>query len=335
MPKKLLINLVKQAKLSLEQSNTIQDVESIRIQFLGKHGYINQQLKKINSLNWDNKSKIGTVINQVKSDIHQLFLERKKLITLKAIEKSLNTEKLDITLPGRLSETGTIHPITNTINRIRLFFNHLGFKEIYGPEIENSYFNFDSLNIPNNHPSRDQHDTFWFDTNKLLRTHTSGIQIRAMKHIPMPIQIISIGKVYRKDYNKEHTPMFHQIEGMMISSNINLTNLKKILYDFLYNFFGKNVILRFRASYFPFTEPSAEIDILNLNINNKKQPKKWIELLGCGMIHPTVLNNGGIDSKKFSGFAFGIGIERLTMLLYHMTDIRVFFENDLQFLDQF
>ncbi|ADV33752.1 phenylalanyl-tRNA synthetase, alpha subunit [Candidatus Blochmanniella vafra str. BVAF] len=337
MLKNLLDNLVNQAKKKLIASNNIGDLESIRVAFLGKNGYINQQLKLLNPTKLNMNPELGASINQAKKDIYNLFLKQKKTIQSQIIKHSLHTQISDITLPGRQSEIGAFHPITSVIEQTKIFFNHLGFSEVDGPEIENDYFNFDALNIPKNHPSRNQHDTFWFDTNLLLRTHTSGIQIRCMLYETPPMRIMSIGKVYRKDYDNKHTPMFHQIEGFMVDSNLNLMNLKKILYDFLHNFFKKDITLRFRPSYFPFTEPSAEIDILyTTNTIQSKQPEdKWIELLGCGMIHPKVLSNVGIDTKKFSGFAFGIGIERLAMLLYHITDMRVLFENDIQFLNQF
>lgn len=335
----LFNNLVIQAQLSFMNSDNMDDLESIRVKFLGKKGYINQKIKILHSLDPKERPKLGLIINKTKKNIQKLFIERKKKLELNAITNSLNVDALDITLPGRSSTLGTFHPITNIVDRAKKFFNYLGFSEVHGPEIENDYFNFDALNIPVYHPSRDEHDTFWINSKYLLRTHTSGIQVRTMMHRIPPIRIISVGRVYRKDYDKSHTPMFHQIEGLMVDVNINFSNLKKILYDFLHYFFGKDIVLRFRPSYFPFTEPSAEIDIMMkqttktynlLNLN-----KNWIELLGCGMIHPKVLFNVGINAEKFSGFAFGIGIERLAMLFYHITDIREFFENDLDFLKQF
>lgn len=333
MPLDLLHDLIKQAKIAIKKSNNIADLESIRVIFLGKNGYVNQHVKKLSSIKANDRPKLGAAINYVKQNIINLIEKQKKKIELDILVKSLNLNEFDVTLPGRLSEIGTFHPITNTISRIKTFFNCLGFIEIYGPEIENSYFNFDALNIPINHPSRGKRDTFWFDSKNLLRTHTSGIQIRTLTNITLPIRVISVGRVYRKDYDKYHTPMFHQIEGFIVDSNINLSNLKKILYDFLYSFFGKDIILRFRPSYFPFTNPSAEIDIMITA--DQKFNKNWLEILGCGMMHPAVLRNVGINPEKFSGLAFGIGIERLTMLVYNINDIRVFFENDLQFLNQF
>lgn len=329
-----LHNLVMQASISIIQVNNINDLEHIRVKFLGKNGYINKQFKILNSFPHKDRPILGMQINQAKKEIYKLFVERKKKLESEIIKNLLSTDILDVTLPGYYPHIGSFHPITLTIQRIKFFFNYLGFTEVYGPEIEDSYFNFDALNISIHHPSRNEQDTFWFDSKYLLRTHTSGIQIRVLMNATLPIRVISIGRVYRKDYDAMHTPMFHQIEGIMVDSNLNFSNLKKILYDFLRNFFEDDIILRFRPSYFPFTEPSAEIDILvkTKELDNKSN---WLELLGCGMIHPIVLQNVGIDSNKFSGFAFGIGIERLAMLLYKISDIRIFFENDLQFLNQF
>ncbi|AAZ40991.1 phenylalanine tRNA synthetase, alpha-subunit [Candidatus Blochmanniella pennsylvanica str. BPEN] len=322
--------LVILAKSNIMQSNNMDALEAIRIKFLGKKGYLNQHIKNLNDTSLDIKPKLGAAINQAKEDIYTLLIERKNILQSKNIKNTLITDTLDVTLPGRLSDIGTHHPITSTIKRMKIFFNTLGFSVIHGPEIEDDYFNFDALNIPKYHPSRDEHDTFWFDEKRLLRTHTSGVQIRAMINKTPPIRIISFGRVYRKDYDQHHTPMFHQMEGLIVDSNVNFSYLKKILYDFLYNFFETDIILRFRPSYFPFTEPSAEIDVMK-----KQETGNWLELLGCGMVHPKILHHVDIDTEKFSGFAFGIGIERLTMLQYNIDDIRVFFKNDLQFLDQF
>lgn len=329
-----LLNLITQAKTAIIQANTTEDLESIRTVFLGKNGHFNQKIKQLNTLEYQEKIKFGLLINQSKEEISKLFIEQKQVLELEIVKKLLNTSELDVTLPGRHITQGTFHPITKTINHIKKFFNRLGFSEVYGPEIEDSYFNFDALNIPIHHPSRNQKDTFWFDATRLLRTHTSGVQVRVMTNSVLPIRVISVGRVYRKDHDKYHTPMFHQVEGILVDSHLNLSNLKKILYDFLLDFFGKQTVLRFRPSYFPFTEPSAEIDIM---IQEKEQKDKtnWLELLGCGVIHPTVLHNTGIDSNKFTGLAFGMGIERLTMLLYQISDMRIFFENNLQFLNQF
>ncbi|URJ24864.1 phenylalanine--tRNA ligase subunit alpha [Candidatus Blochmannia ocreatus (nom. nud.)] len=326
---KKIDQLVIQAKSSILESNNFSTLEETRVKFLGKKGHIHQYLKTLRHVPSEIRIKLGIKINQAKKDIYILYTQQKNTLKLNNIKNTLALNTLDITLPGRFSETGKIHPITHTIEHMKFFFKKLGFSIEHGPEIETNYFNFDALNIPEHHPAREEHDTFWFDETQLLRTHTSGVQIRAMMKNAPPIQTISFGKVYRKDYDQHHTPMFHQMEGFIIDTKINLSNLKKILYDFLYDFFNKNIILRFRPSYFPFTEPSAEIDILE---NNKK---KWLEILGCGVIHPNILDHVGINTKQFSGVAFGIGVERITMLLYHLNDIRTFFKNDLQFLRQF
>lgn len=323
-------NLINQAKIAIKNTTNINELQLIHAKFLGKKGYIYQQIKILNNTPVEERPKLGKIINYVKTNIYTLFIKQKNVLKLKNIKKNLTQDILDITLPGRTSEIGTLHPITSTIENAKKFFQKLGFSIVNGPEIENNYFNFDALNIPINHPSRNEQDTFWFDTNRLLRTHTSGMQIRILTNNKiLPIRAISFGRVYRKDNDKNHTPMFHQIEGFIVDININIGNLKNILYSFLHNFFGKNIFLRFRPSYFPFTEPSAEIDIKN------RQSNEWLEVLGCGIIHPKILQNVGIDSKKFSGLAFGIGVERLTMLLHNINDIRVFFENDLMFLSQF
>lgn len=327
-----LLDLVTQAESAIMQTNNIADLESIRIIFLGKNGYINQNIKVLNTLKNIQKAKLGITINHAKQKINHFLNARKQQLESKIIENLLKKDTIDVTLPGYRSELGTFHPISNVIKRIKKFFDHSGFIEINGPEIDDNYFNFDALNIPMYHPSRNKQDTFWFDSTYLLRTHTSGMQIRIMSESIPPIRFISIGRVYRKDYDKHHTPMFHQIEGIIVDNHLSLSNLKKILYDFLNYFFEKKITLRFRSSYFPFTEPSAEIDIM---VETQHHEKIWLELLGCGMIHPSVLYNVGIDSNKFSGLAFGIGIERLAMLSYQISDIRIFFENDLQFLSQF
>lgn len=323
--------MVNQAKTAMIHAKNIDELQLIHTKILGKKGYIQQQIKLLSNIPFCQRPQLGQAINHAKKNIYKLFIKQKNALKLKNIEKNLIQQNiLDVTLPGRISEIGTIHPITKTIEHIKKFFYTLGFSLINGPEIENDYFNFDALNIPVNHPARNEQDTFWFNKNRLLRTHTSGIQIRVMaSHKKIPMRIMSFGRVYRKDYDKNHTPMFHQMEGFIIDSAANFSTLKNMLYNFLYNFFGKNIVLRFRPSYFPFTEPSAEIDIKH------KKSTHWVEILGCGIIHPKILHNTGIDYEKFSGFAFGIGIERLTMLLYHINDIRIFFENDLTFLKQF
>ena len=257
------------------------------------------------------------VVNAKKAEWEQAELNAK-----------LEKERIDVSLPGRKTETGGLHPVTITINRVTKFFSELGFSVETGPEIESDYYNFDALNIPKHHPARADHDTFWFNPELLLRTQTSGVQIRTMEKMQPPIRIMAPGRVYRNDYDQTHTPMFHQIELLYVDKKANFTELKGLLHDFLRAFFEEDLQVRFRPSFFPFTEPSAEVDIM-------RQNGKWLEVLGCGMVHPSVLRNVGIDPEEYSGFAVGMGVERLTLLRYNVTDLRSFFENDLRFLKQF
>lgn len=323
-----IADLVMQAKADIEQSMDMDTLELTRIEYLGKKGYLNQQIILLRKLSPEERHTAGARINQAKHDIQQALIQRKNTLEFQALNSRLTTETLDVSLPGRRMENGGLHPVTNTIARIENFFIKLGFLTSVGPEIEDAYHNFDALNIPLHHPARTDHDTFWFDTTRLLRTQTSDVQIHTMKSQQPPIRMITSGRVYRKDYDHTHTPMFHQMEGLIIDNYISFTNLKDMLHDFLCNFFEENPPIRFRPSYFPFTEPSAEIDIMDKN-------SRWLEIVGCGMVHPNVMRNVGIDPEKYSGFAFGMGIERLSMILYGITDMRVFFENDLRFLKQF
>jgi len=273
------------------------------------------------------KPAAGQMINVAKQAIQAVLVARKQAIDNEALNAKLACETIDVTLPGRGAQLGGIHPVTRTIERISEFFGELGFEVKNGPEVEDSYHNFDALNIPAHHPARADHDTFYFNPELVLRTQTSGVQIRTMENSKPPVRIISPGRVYRNDYDQTHTPMFHQVEGLMIAEKVSFTQLKGILHDFLHNFFEEDLEIRFRPSYFPFTEPSAEVDVLGKN--------GWLEVLGCGMVHPTVLRSMGVDPDKYSGFAFGMGVERLTMLRYGVNDLRSFFENDLRFLKQF
>ncbi|MCR3755257.1 MAG: phenylalanine--tRNA ligase subunit alpha [Candidatus Westeberhardia cardiocondylae] len=322
------IKKIKNIRLSIEKSNSLNKLECIRIKCFGKNGFFSKEMKLIKNFSLKDKKIIGSILNRAKKNIQQDLINRKKFLENIIINSKLNNVFFDISLPGRYRDYGSLHPITCAILKIERFFEKYGFSLVSGSEIEDDYYNFDSLNIPLNHPARSYDDTFRFDDFRLLRTQTSSIQIRIMsKKIP-PMRIFSFGKVYRKDHDKIHSPMFHQIEGFVIDVNIKFGHLKKMCYDFLLNFFNKEIKIRFRHSYFPFTEPSAEIDIMNDNGN-------WLEVLGCGMIHPNVLKNSGIDPDIYSGFAFGIGIERLIMLRYKIPDLRMFFENDLRFLKQF
>ncbi|MDR5610143.1 MULTISPECIES: phenylalanine--tRNA ligase subunit alpha [unclassified Arsenophonus] len=318
-----LIELVAQAKAAIEKAQDVAALDSVRVEFLGKKGHLTLQMSTLRDL-----PAAGAVINQAKQQVQNSLNIRKEQLENMILNARLAAEKIDISLPGRQIEHGSLHPVTRTIDRIEEFFAELGFSVVSGPEIEDDYHNFDALNIPAHHPARASHDTFWFDTTRLLRTQTSGVQIRTMKGKQPPIRIIAPGRVYRNDYDQTHTPMFHQTEGLIVDKNISFTNLKGTLHDFLNHFFEEKTCVRFRPSYFPFTEPSAEVDVMDKN-------GKWLEVLGCGMVHPNVLRNVGIDPDLYSGFAFGMGMERLTMLRYGVTDLRAFFENNLRFLKQF
>lgn len=322
-------NIIINAEKEIKESKNIKNLESIRIKYLGKKSLLYLETKKINYLTKTNKASYGFLINNSKKKITQIINTKKKELELLKLKDIINNESIDVTLPGRRINIGNLHPISFSIQRIEKFFSKIGFIVVNGYEVENENYNFDYLNIPKYHPARTNNDTFWFDKKTLLRTQTSSMQIREMRKKSPPMKIITSGKVYRKDYDNLHTPMFHQVEGFVVDENINFANLKTIIISFLIYFFdNKKIKIRFRASYFPFTVPSAEVDILNNNGN-------WVEVLGCGMIHPKVLNNVNINSNIYSGFAFGIGIERLISLLYNIEDIRALFENDFRFLEQF
>ena len=314
-----------------EQINSAQDVnilDTVRVDFMGKKGRMTELLKGLGKLSNEERPAAGQKINQAKQKIQQLIHARGVLLQTQELNQKLAGETIDVTLPGRGQSRGGLHPVTRTINRIESFFNELGFSVKTGPEVEDGFHNFDALNIPANHPARADHDTFYFNPDVMLRTQTSGVQIRTMEVEEPPLRIISPGRVYRNDYDQTHTPMFHQVEGLMVDKNVSFAELKGILHDFLNNFFEQDLQVRFRPSYFPFTEPSAEVDVMGKN-------GKWLEVLGCGMVHPNVLKAVNIDPEVYTGFAFGMGVERLTMLRYEVNDLRAFFENDLRFLKQF
>ncbi len=285
-------------------------------------------MKGLGALSAEERPAAGAVINQAKQQVQDALNERREALEVAVLNQKLAAETIDVSLPGRRIENGGLHPVTRTIERIERLFGEMGFKVARGPEIEDGFHNFDALNIPAHHPARTDHDTFYFNPDLMLRTHTSGVQIRTMQQQQPPIRIIAPGRVYRNDYDMTHTPMFHQVEGLLVDEHASFTELKGILHDFLRNYFEEDLTIRFRPSYFPFTEPSAEVDVMGKN-------GKWLEVLGCGMVHPNVLRSVGIDPEKYSGFAFGMGVERLTMLRYGVNDLRAFFENDLRFLKQF
>ena len=323
-----LDEIILQAEQAIAAANDPQELDQVRVSFLGKKGQFTELMKGLSQLPKEEKPKAGQVINQAKQQVQQALNARGEVLRAEAINKKLAAETIDVTLPGRGNELGGLHPVTRTIERIETFFGDLGFAVKQGPEVEDDFHNFDALNIPEHHPARQDHDTFYFNPKLVLRTQTSGVQIRTMEKEQPPLRIISPGKVYRNDYDQTHTPMFHQVEGLMVDKDVSFTHLKGILHDFLHHFFEEDLEIRFRPSYFPFTEPSAEVDVKGKN-------GKWLEVLGCGMVHPNVLKAVGIDPEVYSGFAFGMGVERLTMLRYGVNDLRAFFENDLRFLKQF
>ena len=323
-----LADLSKQALKDIRNSSTLEELDSIRVQYLGKKGSVSTQLKKLSALDPDDRPRIGKEVNKLKKLVEKEISNKKSLLNDKKIKSNIEDNSLDVSMPGRTAIIGNPHPVTSTLNEIEKIFLNAGFLVEDGPEIEDEYHNFTALNIPENHPARAMHDTFYFNAQYLLRTHTSPIQIRSMEKYGVPIRVIAPGKVYRRDSDITHTPMFHQIEGLVIDKDINFTHLKGILHDFINTFFEDDMKLRFRPSYFPFTEPSAEVDLLS-------KDNQWLEILGCGMVHPKVLTNLGIDNEKYNGYAFGMGVERLAMLKYGINDIRFFYENDLNFLNQF
>ena len=320
-------SLSKKSKSKLQKAKDLRALESSYTDLLGKNGEINLLLKSLGKLPQEKRKNSGKALNELKSSLEAIFQSRRNHLKEKIFSEELKRDSLDVTLPGRTRESGTLHPVTSTIIEISNFFVSMGFDIRSGPEAESEYYNFEALNIPEDHPAKDMHDTFYLDNGLLLRTHTSPVQIRTMEKQGPPIRIICPGRVYRKDSDSTHTPMFHQIEGLVLEENASFAVLKGMLKDFINNFFGNETELRFRPSYFPFTEPSAEVDI--------KWKKGWLEILGCGMVHPNVLEMSGINSKKYSGFAFGLGPERMAMLKYNIPDLRSFFENDLRFLKQF
>ncbi|WP_336756677.1 phenylalanine--tRNA ligase subunit alpha [Aeromonas hydrophila] len=323
-----LEEVVGQARAEIEGVSDIAALDEIRVKYLGKKGFFTEQMKGLGALSAEERPAAGAVINQAKQQVQDALNERREALEVAVLNQKLAAETIDASLPGRRIENGGLHPVTRTIERIERLFGEMGFKVARGPEIEDGFHNFDALNIPAHHPARTDHDTFYFNPDLMLRTHTSGVQIRTMEHQQPPIRIIAPGRVYRNDYDMTHTPMFHQVEGLLVDEHASFTELKGILHDFLRNYFEEDLTIRFRPSYFPFTEPSAEVDVMGKN-------GKWLEVLGCGMVHPNVLRSVGIDPEKYSGFAFGMGVERLTMLRYGVNDLRAFFENDLRFLKQF
>ncbi len=323
-----LAELLAQALGAVEASESLTALDEVRVRYLGKKGALTAELKGLGRLPPEARPAAGQRINEAKQQLAAAVEARRERLEAEALEAALAAERLDVTLPGRGQRPGGLHPVTRTLQRVESLFRHAGFEVRRGPEIEDDFHNFTALNIPENHPARAMHDTFYFPDGRLLRTHTSPVQIRAMLDSGAPIRLIAPGRVYRCDSDQTHTPMFHQVEGLVVDRDISFANLKDVLYGFVASFFEREVQLRFRPSYFPFTEPSAEVDVLS-------ESGRWLEILGCGMVHPNVLRNAGVDPEEFTGYAFGMGVERLAMLRYGVDDLRMFFENDLRFLRQF
>jgi len=336
---KQLDELVQQAAEAVRSAEDLAQLDQVRVRYLGKKGEVTAQMQSLGKLPHEERREAGKVINTAKQAVQQMIEGRREILQQAALAAKLNAEAIDITLPGRGQQTGGLHPVTRTLQRIESLFSQLGFEVAEGPEIEDDYHNFEALNIPESHPARAMHDTFYFDEHTVLRTHTSPVQIRVMQERQPPLRIIAPGRVYRCDSDLTHTPMFHQIEGLLVDEHVTFADLKGILDDFLRNFFEQDLKVRFRPSYFPFTEPSAEADIECVMCAGKGcrvcSHTGWLEVLGCGMVHPKVFEHVDIDNEKYTGFAFGMGVERLAMLRYGVNDLRLFFENDLRFLRQF
>ncbi len=336
---KELNELLQQAKTDIQAASDLKSLDNHRVHYLGKKGQITEYLKNLGHLPPEERPMVGQQVNTIKQEIQALLETRTSTLQTAHINNQLASETIDITLPGRRQDFGSIHPVTKTRERLEALFAQMGFTAEDGPEIEDDYHNFAALNIPDLHPARAMQDTFYFEDGALLRTHMSPVQIRVMENNKPPIRIIAMGRVYRRDFDLTHTPMFHQIEGLMIDENVSLADLKGMLIHFLQAFFEAPVPIRFRASYFPFTEPSAEVDIGCVICKGDGcricKNTGWLEVLGCGMVHPNVLKMAGIDSERYTGWAFGLGIDRLAMLRYGINDLRSLFENDLRFLKQF
>jgi len=324
-----LDNLKKEAEALIASASSLSALEAARVELLGKKGRLTDALKAVGQMIKEEKPAAGKAVNKVKQTVQALLEERLALLENEALADKLSQDAVDITLPGRTLQPGGLHPITLTIERISALFAQLGFDVALGPEIEDDFHNFEALNFPANHPARAMHDTFYFDVHRLLRTHTSSVQIRYMKANKPPMRILAPGRVYRCDSDQTHSPMFHQVEGLLVDENVGLTDLFGHLEGFLKLFFDQDDCdIRFRPSYFPFTEPSVEVDI-------RIGGGRWMEVLGSGMVHPEVFRSVGIDTESYTGYAFGLGVERLAMLRYGVDDLRQFFENDLRFLQQF
>ena len=323
-----LARLRDEAVAAAASASDLSALDAVRVKYLGKKGLLTTQLRELGQLPAEQRPAAGQQINAAKATLAERIEQRRQELESARLDAELSADAIDVTLPGRGQLRGGLHPVTRTLRRMTRLFEQAGFAVHTGPEVEDEFHNFTALNIPEHHPARAMHDTFYLDSGLLLRTHTSPVQIRALKAHGAPIRLIAPGRVYRCDSDLTHTPMFTQLEGLAVDRDISFANLKAVLFEFVSSFFEREVELRFRPSYFPFTEPSAEVDI-------RSESGRWLEILGCGMVHPNVLRNAGIDPGEFNGYAFGMGVERLAMLRYGVGDLRAFFENDLRFLEQF
>lgn len=334
-----LDEILQRAKAAIQNANDLQTLDHCRVQFLGKKGELTEYLKTVGHLPIEQRPAAGQKINTAKTELHELILERSAEIKNQLVIQQLSAETIDVTLPGRRLGYGSLHPLTQTCQKIKNIFLQMGFQFMEGPEIEEDYYNFTALNIPPFHPARAMQDSFYFPDGLLLRSQMSPVQIHAMEKLRPPLRMVALGRVYRRDFDLTHTPMFHQMECLMIDEDITFAQLKGLLRDFLQAFFAADIQIRLRPSYFPFTEPSAEVDIGCVKCQSKGcrlcKNTGWLEILGCGMVHPNVLKNVEIDPNKYRGFAIGLGLDRLTLLKYGITDLRSLFENDLRFLMQY
>ena len=327
------------AKAAVAEADDERQLDAVRVRFLGKKGSLTTLLKSLGTLDAINRPAAGAAINEAKQQVQGWIADRKSALAAEQLAASLAVESLDVTLPGRSQGRGGLHPVTQAMQRIEEIFAGAGYDVVSGLEIEDDYYNFAALNIPEHHPARAMHDTFYFGDGTLLRTHTSPAQVHVMEERQPPIRVICPGRVYRRDSDLTHTPMFHQVEGLVVDRGISFADLKGTVVEFIRAFFEQDLEVRFRPSYFPFTEPSAEADVQCVHCLGKGcrvcSQTGWVEMLGCGLVHPNVLEMSGIDSEEFSGFAFGMGGDRLAMMLYEVDDLRLFFDNDLRFLRQF
>jgi len=332
-------DIVSRARSDVDVAEDERQLDDVRVRYLGKKGELTALLKSLGQLDAAERPAAGAAINAAKAVVQERIAERRQALASSQLAEQLAADRIDVTLPGRRQSSGGLHPITQAMERIEDIFVGAGYGVVTGPEVENDYYNFEALNIPAHHPARAMHDTFYFGDGTLLRTHTSPSQVHTMEAEEPPIRVICPGRVYRRDSDLTHSPMFHQVEGLVVDRGISFADLKGTVIEFLQRFFEKPLDVRFRPSYFPFTEPSAEVDVQCVHCLGEGcrvcSRTGWIEVMGCGLVHPNVLEMSGIDSERYSGFAFGFGVDRLAMLLYEVDDLRLFFDNDLRFLRQF